>query len=101
MQFTQQNSSGGAVMALNGAFTFKDHHSFRSLMDQLRASTGHHHVLDLSDVDFVDSAALGMLLIANDEAKSAGWTLRLRRPSTRVARLLSLSAMDSIFDIET
>jgi HptB-dependent secretion and biofilm anti anti-sigma factor len=99
LEFTQEKAADGSVMALRGAFTFKDHHSFRALLDALRGG-GQHHVLDLSALEFVDSAALGMLLIADDEARAAGWTLTLRRPSVPVARLMEVAAMDSIFTIE-
>ena len=99
MEFTQDKTADGMVMALRGAFTFKDHNSFRALLDALRGG-GKRHVFDLSGLEFVDSAALGMLLIADDEARAAGWTLTLRRPTSGVARLMELSAMDSIFVIE-
>jgi anti-anti-sigma factor len=99
MEFTQERAADGLVMALRGSFTFKDHHSFRALLDALRGA-GSRHVLDLSGLEFVDSAALGMLLIADDEARAAGWALTLRRPPPRVARLIEVAAMDSIFTIE-
>lgn len=101
MMFSQEMTAGGAVMALQGSFTFKDHHSFRALLDSLRGMSGRNHVLDLSGVDFLDSAALGMLLVADDETKSRGCSLTLRKPSTQIARLLELASMDTLFKIET
>jgi anti-anti-sigma factor len=100
MEFTEEKATDGVVIALRGAFTFKDHHSFRALLDVLKGGGGGGHVLDLSGLDFVDSAALGMLLIADDEARAAGRTLTLRRPPSRIARLMELAAMDTIFTIE-
>ena len=100
MTFTQENTARGAVMALQGAFTFKDHHSFRALLESLRAVSGHDHVLDLSGIDFLDSAALGMLLVADDETKGRGCNLTLRRPSCQIARLLELASLDTLFRIE-
>ena len=46
---------------------------FVALLDQLKTSPSGRRVLDLSHLEFLDSAALGMLLIADDEAKSGGW----------------------------
>lgn len=100
MHFTQEPTPDGIIMSLHGAFTFKDHHSFRAMLDQLGASHGRRHVLDLSKLEFLDSAALGMLLIADDEARSAGWTMTLRRPSPQIARLLELASMNEMFAIE-
>jgi anti-anti-sigma factor len=101
MQFTRADNPTGTVISLEGAFTFKDHHTFRALMETLRTAPGQRHVLDLDKLEFVDSAALGMLLIADEESRSLGFKLVLRRPSARVARLLELSAMDTIFEIDS
>ena len=100
MDYTQQSAADGVVIALAGAFTFKDHHSFRAMLDILKAAAGRRHVLDLSRVEFMDSAALGMLLIAEDEARSAGWRLTLRKAPPAIARLIELSSMDALFTIE-
>ncbi len=100
MTFTQEITAGGAIMALQGAFTFKDHHSFRALLDTLKTASGPNHILDLSGVDFLDSAALGMLLVADDETRSRGCNLTLQRPSSQIARLLELASMDTLFKIE-
>ena len=101
MTFTQQTTACGVVMALQGSFTFKDHHSFRALLDGLKAVAGRDHVLDLSGIEFLDSAALGMLLVADDETRSRGCNLTLRKPSSQIARLLELASMDSLFSIES
>jgi anti-anti-sigma factor len=100
MEFSREVAEDGTVMLLRGAFTFKDHHSFRALLDQLKTSPSGRRVLDLSHLEFLDSAALGMLLIADDEAKSGGWALTLRRPTSEIAKLIELACMDSLFTIE-
>jgi anti-anti-sigma factor len=101
MDFTKEMLPDGVVIELTGSFTFKDHHVFRALLDILKEAPGSRHVLDLSRVEFLDSAALGMLLIAEDEARAASHTLALRKPSPATARLIELAAMDTLFIIET
>ena len=101
MQYNEVGSPEGVTVLLSGAFTFKDHHSFRALLDLLKAHQGRHHVLDLSRLEFLDSAALGMLLIAEDEIRSLDRSLTLRKPPTQVARLFKLAAMDLVFTIES
>ncbi len=100
MEFVHQSTPEGIVVALQGAFTFKDHHTFRAVLDLLRDSGGRTHVLDLSAVGFLDSAALGMLLIAEEEAKGAGLKLTLRKPARQIAELIELAALDTLFTIE-
>jgi len=100
MHFTHEAAPDGSVMSLYGSFTFRDHGSFRVLLDLLKASPGRRHVLDVSGIEFLDSAAIGMLLIAEEEARSGGWALVLRKPSSLVARLFELAALDTLFTIE-
>ncbi len=100
MEFTQQATPDGIIISLRGSFTFKDHHSFRAVLDALGASRGSTRLLDLSKVEFLDSAALGMLMIAEDETSRTHGKLILRNPSNQIARLFELSAMDTLFQIE-
>jgi anti-anti-sigma factor len=100
MEFTQATGQDGVVVALAGAFTFKDHHVFRAILDRLKDASGHRHVFDLSRLEFLDSAALGMIRIAEDEGRAAGWSLTLRKAPPAIARLMELASMDTLFTIE-
>lgn len=55
-----------ATLLIAGRFTFDDHAEFR---DAIRSVLGKAKTLnlDLSDVTYLDSAALGMMLIAKDQ----------------------------------
>lgn len=88
-------------IALTGRFTFSDYSTFRTLLTQLEDSKSKQFVLDLGEVEFIDSAALGMLLIAHDEAKKHHWTVVLRRPLGQVKRTLEIASMSSLFTIES
>jgi anti-sigma B factor antagonist len=55
-------------------------------------------VLDLGDVEFIDSSALGALIAAVKRMGAIG-TIALARPNSTVARLLSLTRMDKVFPI--
>jgi anti-anti-sigma factor len=58
-------------------------------------------VIDLSKLEFIDSAGLGMLLIARDEAKKAGRNLTLRGPQGQVKRTFSATKFDTLLTIKT
>ena len=100
MEFTQESVPDGIIISLRGSFTFKDHQGFRAVLDALEGARGSMRLLDLSKVEFLDSAALGMLMIAEDETSRAHCRLVLRNPSNQIARLFELSAMDTLFKIE-
>lgn len=62
---------------------------------------GQRVVLDLSAVHFMDSSCLRVLLMARTTLTADGGSLILRNPSDVARRVLSLSGMTELFDIET
>src|SRR5579859_2878409 len=57
-------------------------------------------VIDLSDVEFMDSTGLGALVAIRNAAQESGREVHLRRPSSRVQRLLKITGMDNVFAID-
>jgi anti-sigma B factor antagonist len=57
-------------------------------------------VVDLAGVRFMDSTGLRALLDARLGAGAAGVALRLRAPSPAVARVLELTGVVAMFDVE-
>ena len=57
-------------------------------------------VVDLGAVGFIDSSGLKELVFGNREAERAGGSLRLRRPSRMLLRLLEITALDSVLLID-
>jgi anti-anti-sigma factor len=57
-------------------------------------------VVDLRGCGFVDASALSMLLDVHRRAWRAGGVLTLRGCSPRVLRLLSLTGLRRVFDVE-
>jgi anti-sigma B factor antagonist len=57
-------------------------------------------VVDLHGVTFIDSTAIGALVGVQRALKERGGAMVLRRPSRAVARLLELTALDRLFEIE-
>jgi anti-anti-sigma factor len=57
-------------------------------------------VVDLSGCTFVDASALSMLVDVHRRACRSGGLLTLRGCSPRVLRLLSLTGLRRVFDVE-
>ena len=57
-------------------------------------------ILDLSGVEFIDSAGLGALMIFYGNMKVRGGQLRLVAPAARVLDVLKLTHTDSILRID-
>ncbi len=57
-------------------------------------------ILDLSGVEFIDSAGLGALMILYGNMKLRGGQLRLVAPGPKVLEVLRLTRTDSILPID-
>lgn len=77
-----------------------DMHTAESLADHL-ASMGSDSsvVLDLSGVDFVDSAGLRTILVAHRALADVGQRLELANVSSAVGRLLEITGLDDHLDV--
>jgi anti-anti-sigma factor len=80
--------------------SFADNGLFRKLLEDMVASKTGHWVLDVSALTSLDSAGLGMFIIAMENAKKAGSTLILRSPTEHVRKLIELSKMDKLIKVE-
>jgi anti-sigma B factor antagonist len=57
-------------------------------------------VVDLGDVGFIDSTGLSALIWGHGQAQEAGGSLRLRRPTPMLRRLLEITALESVLVTE-
>ncbi|HEY0330891.1 MAG TPA: STAS domain-containing protein [Rhodopseudomonas sp.] len=88
-----------ANVSLNGELTFTDHVAFREVASRLLKATDQSLTIDLSKLDFIDSAGLGMLLIVRDEANKANRSLTLRGPKGQVERMFSVTKFNTLFTV--
>lgn len=98
MRFEFKN--GDANVSFSGELTFSDHVAFRELADRVATSKQKTIVFELSSLDFIDSAGLGMLLIAREEAHKAGRILVLRGAKGQVGRMFGLTKFETLFGVE-
>jgi anti-sigma B factor antagonist len=56
-------------------------------------------ILELSAVEFVDSAGLGLLMLLYGRMKAGGGTLHIVAPSHRLLEMLKMTCTDSILTI--
>ena len=57
-------------------------------------------IVDLSATEYVDSSALGMMLLLKEFAESGGSSVRIRTPRPEVREILTIASFDKIFKFE-
>jgi anti-anti-sigma factor len=87
-------------VVLSGDLTFTDHMVFREIADRMAASKDKSIVIEVANLSFIDSAGLGMLLIAREEARKANRALILRGATGQVKRMFNLTKFETLFTVE-
>lgn len=99
MEITTSRTGGTLNACFQGSFTFSDNARFRPLVDQLQNPEITAIIIDMTDVSFVDSAALGMLLLIRDEAEQRQIHLTLCGATAQPAKMFALSRFDLLFNL--
>lgn len=99
MKYEVKSGQEHVEIRLKERMSFNDHGRFREVLNSIRKATPKACIFDLSELSSVDSAALGMLMIAHDQAKQDGWSMSLRAPQAQVRRILELACFDKILNM--
>ena len=101
MSVTQEVSSDGKKVQINitGRFDYKVSQAFR---DSYRRVPGQECItfyVDLSNANYMDSSALGMLLLLREHAKCRGGSVFIERPSKQIDNILKVANFEQLFTI--
>jgi len=90
-----------ARLTLSGSFDFNAHKDFRRACDSvLQTPSVRTLELDLARVDYIDSSALGMLLILRDRAQEQGRQVILSGASGTVRQVLEIANFGKLFTLQ-
>jgi len=100
MQTTVTKEGSKAVVKLTGRFDFNAHREFRTAYDPLVVDAGVSSVLvDFSGVDYLDSSALGMLLMLRDKLGGVNKDVALAGVKGNVKQVLDIANFGKLFKI--
>jgi len=87
------------VVKLNGIINTTNSHDLRENITYLQESGAKIVLVDCQDVTFMDSSALGALVLAFKTLRAAGTKLVLCSINEQVRILFELTGMDKVFEI--
>lgn len=88
------------VIRIEGRFDFAAHRDFREAIKAAFANERAKDIeIDLAAAGYIDSSALGMLLLSLENAKTAGKSLALVRPTGAVKQVLEIANFQRLFVI--
>lgn len=99
LEIAAREREGVAILALKGRITVGEVSPVRDKISELLAKGQAKIVLDLGDVDYIDSTGLGNLVISFTQVKKAGGALKLMQLNRRNVELLALTRLHTIFEV--
>ena len=88
----------GLTIAIAGRFDFSAHKDFRQSYEDVDFEPSHFTV-DLREATYLDSSALGMLLLLRDHAGGDAAEVRIVNCNADVRKILTVSNFEQLFDI--
>jgi anti-sigma B factor antagonist len=99
LEIGEHEREGVTILALKGRITVGEVTPVREKITQLLAAGHNQIVLDLENVDYIDSSGLGNLVISYTQVKKAGGALKLLHLNKRNVELLALTRLHTIFEV--
>lgn len=99
MSVTSERSHDGKQLTIHikGRFDFSTHQDFRGAYE--KEINAKQFVVDLKETKYLDSSALGMLLLLRDHAGGDRAEVRLVNCNTDVVKILTISNFAKLFKI--
>jgi|SRR5258706_2049806 anti-sigma B factor antagonist len=100
LKITSSDVDGASVVALDGRIMLgEESQSLREKLKSLIAEGKKNIVLNMSQVEYIDSTGLGTLVAAHVSAKTQGATLKLSNLGRRFNELLQLTKLVAVFEV--
>ena len=101
MSITSQHSSDNktVTIVIKGQFDFNSHQAFRESCESAQGSDMK-FIIDMGGTEYMDSSALGMLLLLREQAGNEASSIAIIRCRPDIKRILEVAHFHRLFHIE-
>jgi anti-sigma B factor antagonist len=100
LQITSSEVGGVTLVALNGRISLgEESGALREKLKSLIADGKKKIVLNMAEIDYIDSSGLGTLVAAHLSAKNGGASIRLCNLGNKFHEVLQMTKLLTIFDV--
>jgi anti-sigma B factor antagonist len=99
LDIRESSREGVDILSLKGRLTVGEASSVREKITAVIATGTVNVLLNLQNVEYIDSTGLGALVICFTSLKKAGGALKLVNPNKRNVELLLLTKLHTIFEV--
>lgn len=100
MSISVEAANDVTKIIISGRFDFQVHRDFKAAYSDLLDNAAVRQIeIELSKVDYLDSSALGMMMLLRERALAVGKVVVLSKPSQVVAQILDIANFSKLFTI--
>ncbi|HXM66105.1 MAG TPA: STAS domain-containing protein [Candidatus Acidoferrum sp.] len=99
LKLATRNKDGVLLVDCNGRIVFGEESSLLRDTVKKAISENNRIVLNLGEVNYIDSGGLGTLVALHTTARNAGGTIKLASLTRRVVDLLQITKLLTVFDV--
>lgn len=100
LEISDREREGIALLDFKGRITAGEEvAAFRSAFEPIAGKVEPKLILNLKDVDYIDSTGLGAMVLCSTSVKRAGGVAKLLHLNRRNLELLVLTKIDTIFEV--
>ena len=97
MPVQSKQEGNNVTITVSGRFNFNDHASFRSAYKELPPDAT--YLLDMSNTEYMDSSALGMLLLLREHAGGDSSKIVIAGCAPDIKKILNIANFQKLFEI--
>lgn len=96
---TEKNENSKQVtIRIDGRFDFGSHHDFRDAYRECNEANTE-FLLDMSKTEYMDSSALGMILLLKEHAGTLGGDIKIINSTKDIKNILEIANFDKLFSV--
>lgn len=100
MKFKVSHREKILVIELSGTFDFASYHAFKDQFCELIAHDDVESIeMDFSQVNYIDSSGLGILILMRERVHGVGKTVTLLKPNDSVREIMAMANLGKLFTI--
>jgi anti-anti-sigma factor len=99
VQSSIDNSGKELTIKVDGRFDFSAHQEFRDAYEGISNDVTN-YIVDLGSTSYLDSSALGMLLLLRDHAGGDNANIKIVKCNEDVRKILTISNFEQLFTIQ-
>ena len=100
MDYSLRTDGNRLEVLMRGRFTFQDNEKLRQMLSDLQTRKGQAIGIDMSSLEYIDSAGLGMLLLIRDAAEEAKSSVVFHGAQGQAKKILGMCRFEEILAIQ-